>query len=112
MATTLTAALYSLLSTFGVLSPEQIRSDLKSLGLGEPTNIEIAKVARTIGAAVTPVTGMIEMGRGNYDRMMVLEGLSFEFHRIGATAWSKRRTNLLRQWMRADARTEPMRLAA
>lgn len=112
MATTLTAALSLLLSTFGVLSPEQIRADLKSLGITEPTNTEITKAARAIGASVAPMTGMIEMGRGNYDRMMALESLSFEFHRIGAGAWTKRRANLLRQWMRADARAEPTRLAA
>lgn len=106
MNTTLTTTLSLLLSTFGTLSPEQIRADIKSLGIAEPTNTEIAKAAREIGAHIGPVSGMISLGNiGNYDRLIQLERLSFEFHRLGSAAWAAKRAKLIRGWMRADARS-------
>ena len=106
MSATLTAALSFLLSLHGVCAPEDIRADAETLGAGRPTNTEIVRAAREIGAHIGPVSGMISLGNlGNYDRLLQLERLSFEFHRLGSAAWAAKRAKLIRGWMRADARS-------
>ena len=108
----------ALMRIFGVLSPEQVRSDLADLGAHDlPDNREIKKVVEGIGGWVSPVTGMLHLDGGHplrYDRLLALEGHSFAFHRLGSVEWRRQRAVMVRAWIRADmkAARDPAWMAA
>ena len=96
----------ALIRIFGVLAPEQIRSDLADLGARElPGNTEIGKAIIAAGGWVAPVTGMLHIDGGHplrYERLLSLEAHSFAFHRLGAAVWRRQRAGMIRAWMQAD----------